>query len=120
MHNYIIFLLFIIVINMAGNMSSADAVKKFGVRLLKELPLDEDIFLEMVNDAGLLSLGYKASIKAKGTRAEKVAFFKDNILEPGPDIQLPKLLDVIDDSDDSTAKNLAKDIRKATGLKKCN
>ena len=102
---------------MATKMSAEDAIKNFGVDLLKELPLDDPIFLDMVDRAGLLGLNYKATIEAKSTRAEKVAFFKSKVLEPGADRQLPKLLDVMDECNDT--KPLANKIRDATGLRKC-
>ena len=101
---------------MAAKMSPKDAIQKFGVRLHKELPLDDPIFLGMVDGAGFLVLNYRASIEVKATRAEKVAFFQQKVLEPRPDIYLPKLLDVMDDSGDIAAKSLAKDIREVTEL----
>ena len=103
---------------MAAKMSPKDAIKYFGVRLLTELPLDSNVFLESLNGAKLLSLDYKAHIRALVTRSDKVAFFKEKILEPGPDIHLPILLDVMDDCGDAIAKKLAEDIREATGLRK--
>ena len=103
---------------MAAKMSPKDAIRYFGVRLLKELPLDNDVFLAEVDCAKLLSLNYKAHINARATRGEKVAFFKERVLEPGPDIYLPILLDVMDDCGDAVTKRLAEDIREATGLRK--
>ena len=107
---------------MAAKLSPRDAVIKFGVRLLKEFPLENLIVLDMVHDAGLLPLDYKSAIKAKDTRSEKVAFFKEKVLgtEAAANMHLPKLLDVMDNCEDPAAIALAKDIREATGLIKCN
>ena len=103
---------------MAVKMSAKDAIKKYGVDLLQELPLDNPIFLDMEDGAGLLGLNYKQVIEAKVTRADKVAFYKGNVLMPGADRHLPILLDVMDKHDDTKA--LAGKIRGATGLRKCN
>ena len=107
---------------MAVKLSPKDAVKKFGVRLLDNFPLENSRILDKVDGAGLLPLDYKATIISKATRTEKVAFFKEKVLgsEAAAKIHLPKLLDVMDNCGDATAIALAKDIREATGLIKCN
>ena len=102
-----------------AKVSPREAIRQFGVRLLDELPLDNARFLGMVDNAGLLPLGIQADIMAKDTNVKKVTCFKSKILEPGADIYLPKLLDVMDESGDPLAQKLAKDIREATGLRKC-
>ena len=121
-HNIRTYIICTIERNMAAKMSPQDAVIKFGVRLLQELPLENSIVLDMVHTAGLLPLDYKATIISKVTRAAKVAFFKEKVLgsESAAKIHLPKLLDVMDNCGDPTAIALAKDIREATGLIKCN
>ena len=107
---------------MAAKLSPKDAVTKFGVRLLQELPLENQIVLDLMDSAGLLPLDYKATIRSKTNRTDKVGFFKEKVLgsEPAANIHLPKLLDVMDKSGDLTAQNLAKDIREATELSKGN
>ena len=99
---------------MATTMSNQEAIKRFNVRLLQELPLENHLFMAMANDAGLFPLGTQASINAQGTRQEKVAFLLNHVVEPGADIFLPRLLAVMDN--DPTATRLAEDIRAATGL----
>ena len=48
--------------------------------------------------ADLFPLGTAASIEAKPTRVEKVAYFLQHVVEPGADDYLPKLLKVMKDS----------------------
>ena len=52
----------------------------------------------MAKTADLFPLGTAASIEAKPTRAEKVAYFLEHIVEPGADDYLPKLLTIMKDS----------------------
>ena len=101
-------------------MTAKQAIKCFNTRLLKELPLDNNIFLGLLGEAELFPFDYEAKIRTLPIRSEKVAFFKEHVLEPGPDLHLPTLLSVIDKCDDFTAKRLAQDIREEMGLCKCN
>ena len=105
---------------MATKVSKKQAIKDFGVRLLTQLPLHDPTFLDMMHTADLLPLNSKADIEAENNKTKKVAIYKSNVLEPGADVYLPKLLDVMDDSGDHVAQKLADDIREATGLIKCN
>ena len=105
---------------MAATISPKEAIKKFNVRLLEELPLDNQHFLGMLNEAGLFPLGTRNEVVAEKTRADKVALFLMKVVEPGADSYLPKLLDVMDKCQHDNVKALATDIRAATGLSMAN
>ena len=92
-------------------MSAKDAIKTFKVKLLQELPLDEPLFLAMVETAGLFPLNTRDCIRAEKTRAHKVDYFLDHVVEPGADDYLPKLLKVMRESGVPNVQRLAGDIQ---------
>ena len=113
-YNYTIHLyryLFLILSSMA--LLAKDAVKQFKVELLKQLPLDEAIFFAMADKAGLFPLSSGDSIKAEKTRAEKVAYFLQYVVEPAAEIYLPKLLEVMKNSEVVNVQKLACNIQEA-------
>ena len=91
--------------------SAKDAIKKFNVKLLQELPLDEEIFFGMAKQANLFPGGNAQSITAQPTRAKKVAYFLQHVIEPGADLYLPKLLEVMKEFDDDNVNDLADEIQ---------
>ena len=95
--------------------SAKDAVQKYKVELLQELPLDEPLFLAMAERAGLFPLDINKSIKTEKTRAHKVDYFLDHVVEPGADKYLPKLLKVMRESKVDNVIKLADDIEAAVG-----
>ena len=100
-------------VNMA--ISAKDAVQKFRVKLLRELPLDEPLFLAKAEGAGLFPPGIKKDIKIEKTRERKVDYFLDHVVEPDADEYLPKLLTVMRESETANAIGLADDIQAAIG-----
>ena len=92
-------------------MSAKDVIKKFNVKLLQQLPLDDDIFFGMAKEENLFPGGNADSIAAKPTRAKKVSHFLQHVLEPGADVYLPKLLEVMKEFDDDNVKDLADEIQ---------
>ena len=90
--------------------SAKDAIKKYKVKLLRELPLDETLFFAMVEEADLLPLSTGSNIKAEKTRADKVAYFLQYVIEPAADTYLPRLLDVMKHSEVANVEKLAGDI----------
>ena len=94
-------------------MSAKDAVQKFKVKLLQELPLDEPIFFAMAEEAGLFPGGTSKSIKAQTTRAHRVEYFLDHVVEPGADHYLPELLKVMKESKFANVEKLANVIQTA-------
>ena len=93
--------------------SPKDAIKKFKVKLLQALPLDDPIFFAMVERDGLVPLDNRDSIRAETTRARKVNCFLDNVVEPGADVYLPKLLKIMQESSVANVQRLADDIQAA-------
>ena len=95
--------------------SAKDAVQKFKVELLQELPLDETLFFAMAERAGLFPVGTGDSIRDQGSRADKVDYFLHRVVEPGADEYLPKLLKVMKESKVANVMTLADDIQAAIG-----
>ena len=93
--------------------SPKDAIKRFRVELPQELPLDDTIFFAMVERDGLVPLDNKHSIRVETTRARKVNCFLDNVVEPGADVYLPKLLKIMRESNVANVRRLANDIQTA-------
>ena len=92
-------------------LSAKEAVIKFKVELLQELPLDQPLFFAMAERAGLFPLGTNKSIKAKETRDHKVDYFLDYVVIPGANEYLPKLLQVMRESKVANVVSLADDIQ---------
>ena len=98
------------------SISASQALKDYSVELLDHLPLEIDKFFAMTERAGLFPLDTGSNIKAKDTRAKKVSYFLD-VIRPGADIYLPKLLEVMKDKDSPPdVVQLADKIAAATGI----
>ena len=89
-----------------------DALQKFKVELLQELPLEDPLFFARVKQADLFPLDTVDSITAAKTRANKVDCFLDHV-EPVADAYLPKLLEVMRESKIANVMRLADDIQAA-------
>ena len=85
------------------------ALKDYGVDLLKHLPLEDEIFFAMVERAELFPLDTGNNIKAKDTRVKKVSYFLE-VIKPGADIYVPKLLQVMKESGVADVIQLAEKI----------
>ena len=99
-------------------MSPSEAIKQFNVELLHQLPLESDKFFAMAKQADLFPLDTGDSIAAEPTRAKKVSYFLQHVVEPGAEQYLPKLLKVMKDSKVANVVKLADDIQAATGIGK--
>ena len=97
-------------------MSARDTVRKFNMELLSQLPLDDDTFFAMAKQADLFPLYTDDHIAALPTRAKKVAYFLQYVLEPGAEEYLPKLLEVMKESEVTNVVRLADNIQAATGI----
>ena len=97
-------------------MSAREAIKKFNVELIQQLPLESDMFFAMAEQAGLFPLDNGNSIAAEPTRAKKVTYFLRYVVEPGAEQYLHKLLKVMRDSKVANVVRLADDIQAATGI----
>ena len=94
-------------------LSAKNAIKKYKVKLLKELPLEEALFFAMAEEAELFPLDTGDDITAKKTRADKVAYFLRHVVEPSADIYLPKLLEVMKNCEVANVVKLAGNIQAA-------
>ena len=93
--------------------SAKDAVMQHKVELLRELPLEEAIFFAMAEKAKLFPLGTGDSIRAEKTRVDKVDYFLQHVVEPAADTYLPKLLEVMKNSQVANVVKLAGAIQAA-------
>ena len=100
-------------------LSAREAIKQFYVELVQQLPLESGIFYAMAKQADLFPLDSGDSIAAAPTRAKKVTYFLQHVVEPGADEFLPKLLKVMKDSKIANVVKLADSIQAATGIGMC-
>ena len=94
-------------------MSAGDVIRQFSVELVSQLPLENDIFCAMAKTADLFPLGTGDSIAAETTRAKKVSYFLQHVVEPGAEVYLPKLLKLMKDSKVTNLVRLADEIEAA-------
>ena len=97
-------------------MSAREAIKQYYVELVQQLPLESGIFYAMAKQADLFPLDSGDSIAAEPTRAKKVTYFLQHVIEPGAEEFLPKLLKVMKDSKVANVVKLADSILVATGI----
>jgi len=110
MHVFILSYAFIYVTELNMAILAQDAIKKFNVKLLRKLPLDDPIFFGMLKEANLLPLDSADNIAAQSTKANKVSYFLQHVVEPGPEVHLPKLLEVMKNSENDDVIKLAHEI----------
>ena len=91
--------------------SSNDAIKEFKVELLQELPLDDPIFFAMAERANLFPMDTGNMIRAEKTRARKVDYFLQQVVEPGAELYFPRLLRLMKESKVANVVKLADDIQ---------
>ena len=94
-------------------LSARDAIERFKTRLLEQLPLESGVFFAMVNQAGLFPLSTADRIAELSTRSEKVSYFLQHVIEPEADVYLPKLLGVMEESEDLNVVRLGNEIEAA-------
>ena len=97
-------------------LSPNEAIKQFNEELLRQLPLDSGIFFAKAKQADLFPLETGDSITAEPTRAKKVSYFLKDVVEPGAEHYLPKLLKVMKESEFANVVKLADDIQAATRI----
>ena len=91
--------------------SAKDAIRKFKVELLQELPLEDPIFFALAERAGLFPSNTGNNIREEKTRAHKVDYFLQHVVEPGAEEYLPKLIKVMKESEFENVKKLTDDIQ---------
>ena len=72
-------------------------IQDYAGDLVLHLPLDDSILFARLHSANLLPVDCGNKVRAEKTRADKVLCFLD-LIRPGGDIHLPKLLQVMADS----------------------
>ena len=97
-------------------MSAKDAVKQFSVKLHEQLPLENDIFFAMAEQAGMFPQNTGDSINAESTRAKKVSYLLQNVVEPGAEEYLPKLLKVMRECKVTNVVKLADEIEETAKI----
>jgi len=95
-------------------MSTDGVFQDFSAKLVKTLPMDDDVFVAELFSAKLLPGDAKAQVKSKPTRANKAAYFLDHVIEPSLATTFSsfnKLLKVMENNDYNGMKELAKLIK---------
>ena len=103
------------IIERSMTLSAKDAIKRFEACLQKRLPLEDDSFFAMIKRAGLFPQYSHRHVAARPTRAEKVSYFLQNVVESRADEYLPKLLGVMKKSENRDVVNLAYEIQETMG-----
>ena len=91
--------------------SAKDILRDHKVELLKILPMEDEIFLAILEKFKLLTDDNGASIRAQIPSHNKVAYFLQLAVERAPDVYLPSLICAMEQSDNLAAKKLANDMR---------
>ena len=91
-------------------LSASEAIKRYYVRLVQEVPLDNKVFYAMAKSASLFPLNVDDEVMAQKTRADKVTYLLQHFVEPGADQYLPILLKVMKNSGVSNVMKLANEI----------
>ena len=95
--------------------TTSEVFKKFYVKLIKTLPLDDSLFVAELFACGLLPGDLKQQIKAERTLIDKATCFLDHTISRdvsvGNSTSLHKLLDVMEQSDNDSLKDLTKQIK---------
>ena len=102
-------------------MSTSDVFKKFYVKLVIGLPMDDTLFRAKLFTNDLLPGDHKERVESLATKSDKAAYFLDHVIKPSVTSDdhgssFDKLLNVMEDSDHQGVKELAKQIR--TSLRK--
>jgi len=95
-------------------MSTSEVFKQFFAKLAKSLPMDDPIFVAELFSHDLLPGDHYDKVKSLATRAEKATHFLDSVIRPAiitDDGSFNKLLSVMEDSEYSNVKELARQIR---------
>ena len=95
-----------------------EVYKDFRIRLLQSLPMNDILFLELLNKQNLFPGDLQAQTQAKDTPAEKAAWFLNNAIEPSLNVDkfepLQKLLITMGNEKDFKSdllKQLSADMR---------
>ena len=67
-------------------MSAEEILKKFGIKLCETLPMEDPIFLQMLENYKILPGDSKDKIQARKTKAEKADYYTQRILKTSSDL----------------------------------
>ena len=80
-----------------GNiMSSEKVLKKYGIKLCKTLPMDDPIFLIMLENQDILPGDSRDKIETQKTKIEKADYYFRQVIKTSADLYLPKLLQAME------------------------
>ena len=96
-------------------MSTKEVYIRYYAKLVEALRLHDKLFLAKLYSRGLLTDNLMAEVNIKGTQFEKAAHFLDEKIRRDINIgdfkSFVELLDVMEGSDDSATRRLAKEIK---------
>ena len=96
-------------------MSTKEVYRRHYATLVEALQLNDELFLAKLYSHGLLTDNLKAEVNAKETRFAKASHFLDEKIKRdiniGDSNSFVKLLDIMEGSDDSAIKHLARKIK---------
>ena len=101
---------------MAGT-SLADTLKEYQVRLLSSLPMDDPIFVAMLDKSSFFVGNHKATMQSKETKVDKASYFLDYIIERHIDAYFVRLLNVMEVYG-GDEQSLAREIKGKLGISK--
>ena len=93
-----------------------DILKKFSVRLVQTLPMQDAYFIAELKAAGLLPGDLKAKVQSLSTSACRADYFMDEVILPdvaSNRTNLNKLLTVMEQFNNDVLKDLATEIQRA-------
>ena len=77
-------------------MSSEKVLKKYSIKLCKALPMDDPIFLIMLENHDILPGDSRDKLETQKTKAEKAKYYIQRFIKTSPDLYLPKLLQAME------------------------
>ena len=101
-------------------MSCTEAFNKISIELHKILPLDDPIFLEVLEQKRLLPGDTRSKIGAERTRRDKSSYFIQNVIKIAIDTYFPLLLEAMKlyckDANNIALQDLVEEIEELQGM----
>ena len=94
--------------------TSKEVFKKCQVKLLKTLPMKDDVFEKMLIEENFFSGDQLSTMQAKDTSAKRTSFLLDDIINRDVDMYFPRLLEVMetfDGDDNGPVSKLARELQ---------
>ena len=77
-------------------MSSEKALNKYCIKLCKTLPMDDPIFLIILENHDILPGDSREKIETQKTKVEKANYYIQQVIKTSTDLYLPKLLQAME------------------------